>query len=71
MGTLGNYNLNIKYRPGKEMVTADALSHLFVRSTTGKDRLDSNWFMSYNYDLDLDMLPGTSLKTCDKVILEK
>ena len=68
MEFLGNYNLIIQYRPGKDMLTADALSRLFVRSSTGDDGLDPDWPMIYNHNLDQELPANTSPKTRDMVI---
>lgn len=40
MELLGNYNLIIYYRPSKDMLTANALSRLFILSSTSNNGLD-------------------------------
>lgn len=44
----GNYKFIIQYHPEKDIMTADALSHLFIRSSTGDDGLNPDWPMIYN-----------------------
>ncbi|KAJ9073211.1 hypothetical protein DSO57_1018964 [Entomophthora muscae] len=44
---LSPYQLCIKYEPEKELVTANALSQLYVASITGDNRLDPDWPMLY------------------------
>ncbi|KAJ9089345.1 hypothetical protein DSO57_1013927 [Entomophthora muscae] len=44
---LSPYQLSIKYKPGKELVTADALSRLYVVFIMGANSLDPDWNMLY------------------------
>ncbi|KAJ9062942.1 hypothetical protein DSO57_1005181, partial [Entomophthora muscae] len=44
---LSPYQLHIKYKPGKELVTVDALSRLYVASIMREDGLDTDWTMLY------------------------
>ena len=44
---LSPYQLRIEYKPGKELVTADALSRLYMESITGDDQLDPDWPLLY------------------------
>ncbi|KAJ9063708.1 hypothetical protein DSO57_1038133 [Entomophthora muscae] len=37
----------MKYKLGKKLVTADALSRLYIVSITGNDGLDPDWPMLY------------------------
>ncbi|KAJ9081062.1 hypothetical protein DSO57_1018532 [Entomophthora muscae] len=41
------YQLHIKYKPGKKLVTAVTLSRLYVASITGDNGLDPEWPMLY------------------------
>lgn len=51
MEKLSPYQLKIKYTPGRKLVTADALSQLYVESVTGMDELNPEWSMLYLRDL--------------------
>ncbi|KAJ9084198.1 hypothetical protein DSO57_1026967 [Entomophthora muscae] len=44
---LSPYQLRIKYKPGKELITADALSQLYIAFITGDDGLDPDWPILY------------------------
>ena len=44
---LSPYQLRIKYKPDSQLVTADALSRLYVESITGNSKLDPNWPLLY------------------------
>ena len=44
---LSPYQLRIEYKPGSKLVTANALSRLYVESVTGDDNLDPNWPLLY------------------------
>ncbi|KAJ9067014.1 hypothetical protein DSO57_1003720 [Entomophthora muscae] len=39
--------VTIKYKSGKELVTAEALSQLYIASITGDNGLDPDWPMLY------------------------
>ncbi|KAJ9061810.1 hypothetical protein DSO57_1016887 [Entomophthora muscae] len=41
------YQLRIKYKPRKELVMADTLSHLYIAFITGDNGLDPDWPMFY------------------------
>lgn len=51
MEFLGNYNMIIQYLTGKEILTADALYQLLVRSSIGDNGLNPDWPIIYNYKL--------------------
>ena len=67
MRILGRYNVNIEYKPGQELLTADALSRLYVRSTTGSDQLDPDWPLLIMQNLEEGYPAGTSPLTQDTV----
>ena len=46
------YNMTIEYKPGKEMVTADALSQLYTHMMQGTNQLNPDWPMLIMKDLD-------------------
>ena len=68
MKTVEHFNIKIEYKPGRELVTADALSRLMTRSAEGSDALDEDWPMLYAGDIDKDLPSGTSPKTRNMVI---
>lgn len=71
METLEHFNPRAEYKPGKELVTADALSRLMVRSVEGSDCLDPDWPMLFAGDISKNFPPETSPATCNMVLLNK
>ena len=53
------------------MVTADALSQLYIHMTQGTDQLDSDWPMLVMKDLDKGLLLATLMQTQEMVIKNK
>lgn len=68
---LGNYNLIIQHCSRKDILNADALFKLFIRSSTGDKVLNPNWPMIYNFILKQELPPGTLPKSRDMVIQNK
>lgn len=71
METLEHFNPRVEYKPGKELVTADALSRLMVGSVKGSDHPDPDWPMLFAGDISKDFPPGASTATCNMVLLNK
>ena len=48
--------MTIEYKPGKEIVTTDALTQLYTCMTQGTYQLDPEWPMLVMKDLDEEFL---------------
>ena len=54
MELLGNFNLNLTYHPGKELLQVNALLWLYIHNAQAKGDLDPDWPMLYAHN-DKDM----------------
>ena len=66
-----SYNMTIEYKPGKEMVTVDALSRLYTRMAQGINQLNPDWSMLVMKDLNKGFQPNTLMQTQEMVIKNK
>lgn len=68
MEILERFNSKIQYKPGKELVTADALSQLYICNTQGEKSLDPNWPLLIMCNKDEGFLAGTTDVTYNTIV---
>ena len=71
METLGNFNFNLTYRPGCELLQANALSRIYVQQSKSDGALDPDWPMWYPLIRNNDYPAEISSKTLEKLVKNK
>ena len=71
MSVVQRYPMQITYKPGKEMLTADALSRLYKKHSSGNEGLDPDWPMLIMGNLQEGFPPGVTMITQEKVLKNK
>ena len=71
METLGNFNFNLTYCPGWELLQANALSRIYVQQSKSDGALDPNWPMWYPLIKNNSYLLEVSGKTLEKLVKNK
>ena len=71
MEILGNYNLQIVYRPGRELIQADALSRIYIQNSKSEGELDPDWSMCYAHSEKGKYPTDISAKTLETLVKNK
>ena len=71
METLGNFHFNLTYRPGHELLQADALSRIYVQQSKSDSALDPDWPMWYPLVKNNSYPLEVSSKTLEKLVKNK
>ena len=71
MELIGNFDFKLTYRPGRELLQADALSRIYVQELQSNGSLDPDWPMYYAL-MKNDIYPtDVSNKTLEKLVKNK
>ena len=71
MELIGNFDFKLTYRPGRELLQADALSRIYVQELQSDGSLDPDWPMYYAL-MKNDIYPtDVSNKTLEKLVKNK
>ena len=71
MKTLDNFHFNLTYRPGCELLQADALSRIYVQQSKSDGALKPNWPMWYPLIKNNSYPLEVSGKTLEKLVKNK
>ena len=71
MEFIGNFDFKLTYRPGRELLQANALSHIYVQELQSDGSLNPDWPMYYAL-MKNNIYPTNVLnKTLEKLVKNK